>query len=89
MSLSIVPLKQPDSLLTTVFDYYSLPVETNVTADGQIITTLKQKREITGYIVRQVILYALAAGWEPQVKRSVWRLSSVGDKIDLRLSDRS
>jgi hypothetical protein len=46
---------------------------------------LKQQICITGYIVRQVILYAIKNGWDPMGDVAVLHLGAMDDKVDLRL----
>ncbi|MBC9933035.1 hypothetical protein [Chitinophaga qingshengii] len=83
LSLCVVPMKQQGNLLTANFSYHSVPVGT--TKDGEQVHYLKQGLIITGYVVRQVILYALNAGWQPLVKGCLLNLVDIEQHIDLRL----
>lgn len=87
LSLCIVPLKQQGNLLTASFGYHSVMVGTSTTQDGGPVLHMKQGLIITGYVVRQVILYALNAGWEPLVKGPLLNLGNMDDRINLRLEE--
>jgi hypothetical protein len=47
---------------------------------------MKQQLIITGYVVRQVILHALKAGWVPNEKGTVLNLGHMDDYIGLRIA---
>ncbi|RAJ77275.1 hypothetical protein CLV59_10741 [Chitinophaga dinghuensis] len=85
LSLSIIPRSRQDNLLTAAFDYHSVPKNSKVLPNRISITSHLEGLTITGYVVRQVILYALATGWDPQLKGGLMRLGRLDDKIDLRL----
>jgi len=85
ISLSIITIKQPNRLLTASFHYHSKVTHEYIMPNGGKAQGLKQQICITGYIVRQVILYALNTGWDPAKDVAVLNLGAMDDKVDLRL----
>jgi len=45
----------------------------------------RQQLQVTNYIIRQIILYALKKGWTPQQKGIPFHLEDVENHIDLRV----
>lgn len=84
IGLSVIPLKVQNNLLTASFDYHSRAIERTVTNVVPEVIALRQQLVITAYIARQVILYALSVGWEPNVKGAILNLGGMDDKVDLR-----
>lgn len=85
ISLSIIPMKQQNRLITASFDYHSKVIQEYTFPNGDKGQALKQQIIITGYIVRQVILYAIKTGWDPMGDVAVLNLRAMDDKIDLRI----
>ena len=84
ISLSIIPIKQPNRLISASFGYHS-KVQEYILPNGGKTEGSKQQISITGYIVRQVILYAIETGWDPMGDVAVLKLGAMDDKIDIRI----
>lgn len=85
ISLSISTIKQPNRLITAFFHYHSKVTHEYIMPNGGKAQSLKQQISITGYIVRQVILYAIETGWDPMGNVGVLNLGAMDDKVDLRI----
>ena len=87
ISLSIIPIKQPNLLIRASFRYHSKVVREYILPDGIKVQSYKQQIRITGYIVRQVILHAIERGWDPMGNGAVLNLGAMDDKVDLRIGE--
>jgi hypothetical protein len=87
ISLSIIPIKQPNLLIRASFGYHSKVVREEILPNGSKAQALKQQIRITGYIIRQVILYAIKTGWDPMGDVAVLNLGAMDDKVDLRIGE--
>jgi len=85
ISLFIIPKKHPNRLIRATFDYHSKVISEEILPNGIKATGLQQQISITGYIVRQVILYAIGTGWDPTKDAGVLDLGRMDDKVDLRI----
>ncbi|WP_143059153.1 hypothetical protein [Chitinophaga arvensicola] len=81
LHLSVIPLKQQQYLLTGGFGYHSVVTGTSIAADGQTMTHLKPTLVITGFIVRQVIIYALNAGWLSDANKRILHVGAMDDEV--------
>ena len=85
INLSIIPIKKQDRLLKCTFEYHSKEISTSMTESGIEISHYIQQIQITNYIVRQVILFALNNGWSDKAK--IMNLFDMNKKIDLRIEN--
>ena len=85
IGLSIIPLKHQNRLITASFSYHSKVTDESASPTGDKIKAMKQQVIITGYIVRQTILYAIAEGWKLTGDTAVWNLGTMDEKVDLRI----
>jgi hypothetical protein len=87
IGLTVASVACTGQLLTGRFEYHSKPIGASISRDGSRVTHLKQQLIVTPCIVRQVILYALGNGWNPEAGGPQSALENLDDKIDLRLGD--
>ncbi|QEC78272.1 hypothetical protein [Mucilaginibacter ginsenosidivorax] len=85
ISLSIIPMKQQNRVITAYFEYHSKVTHEWILPDGGKGQGAKQKIVITGYIVRQVILHAIAKGWEATGNIPVFNLGWMDNDVDLKI----
>jgi hypothetical protein len=88
IGLTVVPRKHQNRIITAGFSYHSKMVSEHILPDGNKVQTFKQQIIITGYIVRQVILYAIQTGWDPKGDIIVLNLGAMDDKIDIRIDQK-
>lgn len=86
IGLSIIPVKHQQRMITAGFSYHSKLINEQVLSSGDKVQSFKQQLIITGYIVRQVILYAIQTGWDPMGNVTVLNLGAMDDKVDLRIT---
>lgn len=89
ISLSIATIDHPNRILTAIFKYHSKVTREEIMPNGGKAWSLEQQISITGYIVRQVILYAIRSGWDPRGDVSLLQLGPMDDKVDLRITPES
>lgn len=89
IGLSIIPVKQQHALITATFGYHSKVIREYSLPDGSEGKVLMQQLIITGYIVRQVILYAIKMGWNPMGAIVILNLGVMDEKIDLRIEHKN
>lgn len=85
ISLSISTIDHPNRIITATFYYHSKVTNEYIMPNGVKAWSLKQQISITGYIVRQVIIYAIKSGWDPRGDVSLLKLGTMDDKVDLRI----
>ncbi|PSL33317.1 hypothetical protein [Chitinophaga ginsengisoli] len=86
--LSIIHVKHQQCIITASFSYHSKLINEHIFPDGDKVQSFRQQLIITGYIVRQVILYAMQEGWDPMGNVTVLNLGAMDDKIDLRIEQK-
>lgn len=83
INLSVMADVQGGQKIFCAFDYHHISVK--MSSGDFHFTVGTNQFIITPYIVRQVIEYALSAGWKPFEKGTDLRLGYLDDKIDLQL----
>jgi hypothetical protein len=89
ISLTIALSNTSGQLLSTAFSYHSVKVGESRSEHSGTVQHLKQQIKITPGVVRQVIDYALAHGWQPFEKTGQFHLPNIENHIDLRLNEAS
>jgi len=83
--LSIIPYTNQSQVLSCSFEYHSKKISTTIIETAIEISHLKQQTQITNYIVRQVILFAINNGWSDN-EREV-NLGKMDNKINWRINN--